>query len=109
MKFIATKCKTPGCPNPPAPKRRICTQCRNAQRGQAARRMRYERRNTQARPGSHGCTPGCPSWAACVSGRLWVVGPVPCEGLLDDEIGQEYEAGGVTLAITWDREVRVSV
>lgn len=42
-------------------------------------------------PGQHGCNPDCPEWQRCRAGRLWVDGPLPCETLLEWEVGLEYE------------------
>jgi hypothetical protein len=106
-----TPCKTPGCPNPRAPKRRICTVCRNRINGEIAKRRRYALRRVL--PGVAGkqkvygpCAPACPGWQDCTTGRLWIAGPLPCETLLEDEVGKEYEAGDLTL---WRIPLQVSV
>lgn len=41
--------------------------------------------------GQRGCNAECPEWRGCKAGRLWVTGPVPCEVLLEWEVGLEYE------------------
>lgn len=85
-----TNCKNPGCTNPRAPGQRICTVCRNRQRGKAAQRQRQRERD---HTGFFGCNTNCSNWQSCNAGRLWAKPePLPCENLLDDEIGYEYEA-----------------
>lgn len=37
------------------------------------------------------CTPTCAGWKQCTEGRQWAKGPVPCETLLDDEIGVDFD------------------
>ena len=45
-----------------------------------------------------GCNVSCPGWQECNSQRLWAQAePLPCEGLLDDEIGVEYDTNELTL------------
>jgi len=38
-----------------------------------------------------GCNDLCSKWRQCIDDKLWLDGPLPCEGLLDDEIGVEFE------------------
>jgi hypothetical protein len=95
-------CKTPGCPNPVASKRRICTVCRNRINGEIAKRRRYASKQKVYGP----CAPACPGWQDCTTGRLWIAGPLPCEVLLDDEVGKQYEPGDLTL---WRIPLQVSV
>ena len=84
-------CKTPNCPNPRLPKRRICHDC-NRQRQNAQHRARVSSIN-RARgvarkwPACKDCT----FLPKCRDERLWLNGPLPCETLLDWEIEAEYD------------------
>ena len=80
-------CKTPGCNNPTAPKRRICTVCRNRRNGELAKQRRRKERRTYGP-----CNEECLGWLDCTSRRPSDVRPLPCESLLPDEVGAEYEA-----------------
>ena len=86
-------CLTPGCLNPRLPKRRICHDC-NRQRQNAQHRARVSSIN-RAR-GVARKWPACKDcchYRECKDGRLWVDGPLPCETLLDWEIGASYDTG----------------
>lgn len=82
-------CITPGCTNPRFPKRRICNQCRNHQNGEAAKRKRRTEKVKRAKLGP--CGPTCQEWRRCTEERLWVDGPLPCEAMLDFEVGVEFD------------------
>lgn len=59
--------------------------------------------------GQRGCNPECPEWRRCTGGRLWVTGPVPCEVLLDFEVGTEFETDSSPSLWVMPLQVRVVV
>lgn len=97
-------CANPDCPNPnPLPldqfpiskgesRRNLCDTCYRAQKREYQRLQRQK--PVIAVPALHqsrGCNE-CSMRKRCRKERLWLNGPLPCEGLLDDEIGVEFEA-----------------
>lgn len=87
-------CVRPGCTNPRAWNRRICAQHACIQSNEAKKKRRQEPK----KPGKDGCNINCPQWFNCSINKLWLkFEPVPCESLLDDEIGMVYETGELTL------------
>lgn len=91
-------CATPGCPYTRIHYRSVCAFCHSQQVNEAAKRRR----------GSHNrkagttfrCNEGCRYWRDCTTERLWAkADPLPCESLLDDEIGCEYEGGELSVWI----------
>ena len=55
-------------------------------------------KDNKSRIAQFGCNHSCPGWRECNSQRLWAQAePLPCEGLLDDEIGVEYDTNELTL------------
>lgn len=54
------------------------------------------------------CTPECPEWRRCTSERLWL-DVLPCEKVLEDEAGVEYETDASLPYWVMPIEVRVNV
>lgn len=89
-------CVRPGCINPRVWNRRICVAHTYEQSNEAKKKRKQE----PTKPGSDGCNPHCSAWKDCTINRLWAgFEPVPCEALLDDEIGMTYETGELSLFV----------
>lgn len=86
-------CTTPGCPNPRLPKRRVCRDCDRLRQ----RNQERERCGTQARKWP--ACEKCYHYRECKDGRLWVNGPLPCEELLDWEVGAQFDTGELSLRV----------
>lgn len=87
-------CSTPDCTNPRLKGRRICADC-NRLHQNAQHRERWAAKYGQRRwPACHDCC----HYQDCKGQRLWAKNaPLPCETLLDDEIGMEFETGELSL------------
>jgi hypothetical protein len=84
-----TPCKTPGCPNPKLAGRRLCADCRRIQSAEW-QRERYTPKAHSTRPWPP-CEK-CAEYRRCKDERLWM-SQLPCEVLLDDEVGVMYDEG----------------
>lgn len=96
-------CANPECPNsnplpigrfPPSrgeSRRELCDDCYRAYKREYQHLQRQKPAiAVPAQHHSRGCA-DCTMRRRCRKERLWIDGPLPCEGLLDDEIGVEFD------------------
>lgn len=106
-------CAYPGCPGAGLPqplenfpivkgesRRQYCKPCYRAWKKDTTRHRRCRRASEgvpDAPPLYGRACGGCPELARCQGERLWAKPePLPCELLLPDEVGVEYEGGELT-------------